>query len=253
MDINQSIQKRFGEAANQYAVAGVLSTGPDFERLIQAAELKGHERVLDLATGTAHTALAFAPHVQEVVGLDLTQAMLEAAANLARERGVDNLILQKGLAEALPFPDACFDLVVARQGPHHFRAIGKAICEAARVLKPGGIFAVIDSISLDDPLLDTFMNAVEILRDSSHVRNHNLAQWRGFCEVAGMRVEAQDAWRVRLEFDDWLERGGTSPTASAQLRQMFDTATAEVREAYEIDTPRSYDFSLPVGLTKARL
>ncbi len=251
MDNDASVKRRFGESAALYAQSGVHATGTDFERMLHAAELEGSERVLDLGTGTAHTALAFAPHVAEVVGLDLTQAMLDAGARLAQERGVENLRLQQGNAQDIPFGAASFDLVMARQCPHHFTDPGKAVREAARVLEPGGKLLILDSISLPDPKLDTFMNAVEILRDPSHVRNHSLAQWRAMFEEAGLSVTDQDDWLLRLEFEDWIKRGGTPETAVAQLRAMFESAPSECRRAYEIDTSRSYDFSLPVGITVA--
>lgn len=253
MDNDQAVRDRFSASANLYAASGVHSTGPDFDRMIAAARLRGSERVLDLGTGTAHTALAFAPHVREVVGLDLTAEMLEAGSRLAKERGVENLELRQGAAEALPFADGEFDVVCARQCPHHFRDLPKAVSEAARVLQPGGTLLVVDSISLPDPKLDTFMNAVEILRDPSHVRNYSLREWREMSEGAGLAVEEQADWLLPLEFEDWIRRGGTPPTAVAQLRAMFDQAPDEVRHAYEIHAPSSYDFSLPVGLTRARL
>jgi len=252
MDINDAIRRRFGESATLYAASRVHSTGPDLQRMIEAADLRGHERVLDVGSGPAHTGLAFAPLVAEVVALDLTEPMLEAAAKLASERGIENLSLQQGAAEAMPFADASFDLVVARQCPHHFRDPAQAVREAARVLKPASMLLILDSISPPDPQLDTFINAVEVLRDPSHVRNHNQLQWRGMFEAAGFAVRNQDDWLLRLDFEDWIHRGGTPPTAVAQLRAMFDGATTEIRAAFEIDAPQAYDFSLPVGLTEGR-
>ncbi len=257
MDNDQAIQNRFGEAADLYAASGVHSDPEDLRRMTKAVSLSGRERVLDLGTGTAHTALAFAPLVAEVVGLDLTEAMLQAGARLARERGIDNLDLRQGNAESIPFDDASFDLVVARQCPHHFADVARAVREAARVLRPGGELLIVDSISLPNPKLDTFMNAVEILRDPSHVRNYNLREWKAFYEMAGLSVSLQEDWLLRLEFEDWIHRGGTAPAAVAQLRAMLLEAPSEVKAAYAIDISTeaamaNYDFCLPVGFTQGR-
>jgi ubiquinone/menaquinone biosynthesis C-methylase UbiE len=249
MDNNQTIQNRFGESADLYAKSGVHSDPDDLRRMTEAAQLTGNERVLDLGTGTAHTALAFAPLVASVVGLDLTQEMLDAGARLAKERGVVNLVLEKGNAEAIPFEDESFDLVVARQCPHHFANVALAVREAARVLRPGGRLLILDSISLPNAKLDTFMNAVEILRDPSHVRNYSLVEWKRFFEDAEIVVTKQHDWLLRLEFEDWTRRGGTAAPALAQLRTMLGDASSEVLAAYAID-PVRHDFGLPVGLTE---
>ncbi len=249
MDNDQAIQNRFGESAALYATSGVHSDPEDLRRMTQAVELAGDERVLDLGTGTAHTALAFAPLVAEVIGLDLTEEMLQAGARLAAERGIENLDLQLGNAQSIPFQDEHFDLVVARQCPHHFADVALAVREASRVLRPGGQLLILDSISKPDPKLDTFMNAVEILRDPSHVRNYSLQQWKAFFEEADLVVTRQEDWLLRIEFDDWIHRGGTAQPAIAQLRSMLGDAPTEVRTAYEIDVA-THDFGLPVGLTQ---
>lgn len=251
MDNNQAIQNRFGESADLYATSGVHADPEDLRRMTAAADPAGSERVLDLGTGTAHTALAFAPLVAEVVGLDLTEEMLQAGDRLARERGIDNLELRQGNAESIPFDDESFDLVVARQCPHHFADVGLAVREAARVLRPGGQLLIVDSASLPNPKLDTFMNAVEILRDPSHVRNYSLREWKRFFEDANLIVTSQEDWLLRLEFEDWIRRGGTAQPGVIQLRAMLSQAPSEVQKAYAID-PATNDFSLPVGFTQGR-
>jgi len=251
MDHREAVQGRFSESADLYAKSGVHADPEDLRRMTKAAQLEGTESVLDVGTGTAHTAIAFAPHVASVIGLDLTPAMLEAGATLVRERGLENVELRQGEAEALPFDDHSFDLVVARQCPHHFNDVGQAVKEAARVLRPGGRLLILDSVSLAHPKLDTFMNAVEMLRDPSHVRNYALSEWRQFYEEADIEVTGQAQWLLRIEFENWIHRGGTAEPAVAQLKVMLGGAPGEIREAYEIDMQR-FDFGLPVGLTEGR-
>ncbi len=251
MDHRQAVQGRFSESADLYAKSGVHADSEDLRRMTQAAKLDGNEIVLDVGTGTAHTALAFAPHVATVIGLDLTQAMLDAGSALAKERGIDNVELRQGEAEALPFDDHSFDIVVARQCPHHFEDVGQAVKEAARVLRPGGKLLILDSVSLPHPKLDTFMNAVEMLRDPSHVRNYALSEWHHFYEDARIEVTNQTQWLLRIHFEDWIQRGGTAELAIAQLKAMLGGAPSEIRNAYEID-PQRFDFGLPVGMTEGR-
>jgi ubiquinone/menaquinone biosynthesis C-methylase UbiE len=80
-----------GANAERYAASDYHRGGDDLEAMVGAAELSGGERVLDVGCGTGFTAFAFAPHVAEVVALDLTPAMLEQARALAGRRGLSNL------------------------------------------------------------------------------------------------------------------------------------------------------------------
>src|SRR5262245_55828405 len=84
-DVKQSVQRQFGAVAANYATSPVHRGGPDLDAMLAAATPRGHERVLDAGCGTGHTALAFAPLVAEVVGADLTEAMLEQGRRLAAE------------------------------------------------------------------------------------------------------------------------------------------------------------------------
>src|SRR5436190_1647078 len=113
-NIKQAIQDRFGAAAHGYVIAPGFARGDDLRRLVELAKLRGDEQVLDVATGGGHTALAFAPHVREVLATDLTAQMLEAAELYARDRGVTNVRFERADAEALPFPDASFDIIMTR-------------------------------------------------------------------------------------------------------------------------------------------
>src|SRR5512146_775976 len=133
VDIKQSVQRQFGAVAANYTTSAVHRGGPDLDAMLAAAAPHGDERVLDAGCGTGHTALAFAPLVAEVVGVDLTEAMLEQGRGLAAQRGLANVAFQYGDVERLPFPDATFDLVTSRYSAHHYPHPLVALREFARV------------------------------------------------------------------------------------------------------------------------
>ncbi len=110
----------------------------------EAAQLAGHERVLDLACGPGIYARRFARAVPRgsVVGLDLSWPMLREAAVLRRAEGLGNLHLVRGSAMALPFAAGRFDLVNCCGALHLFPDPRGALGEIARVLATGGRFTV---------------------------------------------------------------------------------------------------------------
>jgi SAM-dependent methyltransferase len=246
----QSVQDRFGPVAGNYATASVHRQGPDLEAMLPAAGLRGGERVLDVGCGAGHTALAFAPRVERVDALDLTETMLEQTRKAAGERGLGNVHTQRGDVEAIPFADRDFDLVTCRLCAHHFKNPGRALAEIARVLKPSGLLLLVDIVSPETGVEDTFLNAVELLRDPSHVRDWRVSEWMAMLGAAGLAGEALASWPMRLGFQSWVERIGAAPAAVRGLETVFDAATREVREHFAIEDDRS--FSITNALLRGR-
>lgn len=250
IDVKGSVQQQFGRFAANYATSAVHVSGPDLTAMLDAWPLRGDELVLDAGTGTGHTAFAFAPAVGRVVAVDLTEPMLDQARRLAAERQVANVEFRQADVEHLPFADAVFDLVVSRYSLHHCPHPLTVAQELSRVLKPGGGLLLVDVVSPENPAADTVLNAVEILRDPSHVRDHSVAQWRQMLESAGLRVDQVGAWPVRLEFESWVRRMDTPAPTVAQIRGLLDLAPAEAREALRVEPDHS--FCLPVALLVGR-
>jgi ubiquinone/menaquinone biosynthesis C-methylase UbiE len=250
MEIKDSVQKQFSPVAANYATSAVHVAGPDLTAMLAAAGARADQRVLDAGCGAGHTALAFAPPVAEVVALDLTEAMLAQGRKLARDRGIANITFQRGDVERLPFPDASFDLVTSRYSAHHYPHPQVALSEFARVLKPGGAFLLIDVVAPEPPAQDTFLNAIELLRDPSHVRDHTVEQWRRMFDASGLAAEALETWPLRLEFESWVARMQTPFLAITQIRALIDGATRDVRAALAIE--EGYSFSVPTALLRGR-
>src|SRR5688572_19408693 len=112
--------------------------------------------VLDVACGAGHAAEIAAPHVRQVVGIDLTPELIALGAERLREAGVGNVLLQEGNAAALPFVDESFDLVMCRSSLHHMPDPQRAVSEMARVCRPGGRVVVADIVAAKSDVRDTF-------------------------------------------------------------------------------------------------
>jgi len=203
--------------------------------LLDHAHCTSKDRLLDVATGTGFTALAFAPLVAEVVGLDVSEGMLNRAR--AQAAAVPNVTFEQGAAEEMPFPDASFDVMTCRVAPHHFLSLPKFLAEAHRVLRPGGRLLITDSSVPDDaPDIDAWQNKVELLRDPSHNRNYSPKEWQSNVERAGLHVEKVDRCdeSVPITLNDWLEKSGCTGSAEEAVRRMFAEAPEAVRREFSI-------------------
>jgi len=250
MDQSQSIQDRFGPAAAAYAESAVHRSGADLDAMLAAAQLRGHERVLDLGCGAGHTAFAFAAKSREVVAYDLTPAMLEQARAGAAERGLANLRFRQGDAAELGFEDGAFDVVTSRLSAHHYTRPRAVMAEVARVLAPGGVFLLSDTVAPEDPARDSFLNCFELLRDPSHVRDHRISEWQAMFREAGLAAQTLGTFQISQEFGPWVERIGTCEGAVTGLRALFETVPDEVRRDFGIRGGGRYDFTLELAVLR---
>jgi len=232
--IKEAVRAQFGRTAAAYATSPLHARGADLDRLVELLDPSPEQRVLDVGTATGHTALRLASHVGQVVGVDMTAAMLEMARHLAAEQGVTNVRFALGDAEALPFDDASFDVVTCRLCAHHFAHVRRAVGEMARVVRPGGLVAVVDNYAPEEPALDRFINALETVRDPSHVREYTLAQWRRYYAEAGLTLVAEDLGEMEIAVDDWLARSATPPDGVTTVDQLLTTASPMARAAFSI-------------------
>jgi SAM-dependent methyltransferase len=248
--LDESIQRQFTAAVAAYVVSPVHAGGPDLDALLaQAGDVAGR-RVLDVGSGVGATGLALAARGAAVVALDLTPAMLEAARAQAAARGLVNFETRLGDAATLPFPDASFDIVSCRVCAHHFGRARAAVGEMARVLRPGGQLLLIDSISPEDPAQDTFLNAIELLRDPSHVRNYRVSEWLAWFGEVGLAGSHVRTFPTFLDFENWTARMNTPEHEREQLRRLMNAAPAEVRAAFEVAP--NHDWKIPLALLRAK-
>src|SRR3954465_8758463 len=224
------VQEQFGKTAAHYLTSKPHAKGKSLERLVELTSPQKNWRMLDVATGGGHVAYTFAPHVGRVWATDITQEMLDQVTAEAAKRGLDNVRTTYAKAEALPFEDASFDLVTCRIAPHHFDSIPQFLAEVARVLKPGGTFALVDNVVPAGSVGD-YINAFERLRDPSHLRAWTMQEWRDALKKAGLETGHEEQIYKTMEFKSWAAR--YDDTMKALLRSMLTQVTPDVKEVLE--------------------
>jgi ubiquinone/menaquinone biosynthesis C-methylase UbiE len=148
----------------------------------------------------------------------------------AQKRGLSNIRTAYAKAEALPFEDASFDLVTCRIAPHHFDSIPDFLSEVHRVLKAGGVCAVVDNVVPAGSVGD-YVNAFERFRDPSHLRAWTMEEWRAALTKAGLKLEHEEQIYKQMEFKSWAARHDA--TMQNFLRAMLTEMTPEVKAVME--------------------
>ncbi len=235
------VTAQFGPRAAAYVASQVHATGADLEQLAELAKAgPPNGRALDLGCGGGHASFHVAPHVGQMVAYDMSVDMLNAVSHAAADRGLSNIVTRQGVAEALPFPDGSFDFVVSRFSAHHWNDLEAALGEARRVLKYNGRAVFIDVVAPASPLCDTHLQTIELLRDTSHVRNYSAAAWLQALSDAGFVTGAKTARRLRLDFASWVARMRTPDLHIAAIRALQAQMPREVTDYLELEDDGSF-------------
>lgn len=172
----------------------------------------GDEHALDVGCGAGALALAFAPIVADVVGIDRVPELLA----LGRERAPTNVSFVEGDAESLPFADATFDLVGTLRTLHHVPHPERVLAELTRVCRPQGRVLVIDQIAPADPLEALALDRFERARDPGHTRLLPECDLRQLFEANRLTLLRERRDAELRELDAYLDLAGCEGEARSR-------------------------------------
>lgn len=158
----------------------------------QIVELEPGSRLLDVATGTGAQAFAFADKVREVVGIDMSEAMLRIAR---RKNRFANITFQRADAAELPFEDSSFDASIVSFALHEMPASirDRVVREMARVTRPAGPIIIIDYGLPRGRVAGKLAFYIIKLYEGDHFARFVKSDWRALLESAGVEVSDERA------------------------------------------------------------
>jgi len=198
------VRQEFARQADTFSASGAITDVELTQRFITALGEAARGYVLDVACGPGILSAAIAKAAREVVAFDLTPEMLKKAAQRCGEAGVGNVSFREGNAAELPFANSTFDAAVTRLSVHHFQRPDRVMSEIFRVLRPGGRLVVADVVTSEQPAEAELQNAIEVLRDPSHVRMLPGSELTALVTGGGFAVEALTSWDKAREFEEWM-------------------------------------------------
>jgi SAM-dependent methyltransferase len=164
----------------------------------------GDEYALDVGCGAGALALALAPHVGAVVGVDPVPELLA----LARERAPANATFVEGDGTDLAFDDASFDLTGTVRTLHHIARPELVLAEMTRVTRPQGRMLVVDQLAPVDPLEALAVDRFERARDPGHTRLLPEIDLRQLFEANGLVLLRSSRSAEERALDSYLDLAG---------------------------------------------
>jgi len=198
---DDSLRQRFVRSAERVAARQDARAAELAEPVKHFVLPRGDERALDTGTGAGALALALAPHVREVVGVDVVPELLA----LARERAPANATFLEGDATHLEFPSGSFDLAGTMRTLHHIARPELVVAELTRVTRPGGHVLVVDQVAPTDPLEALELDRFERARDPSHRRLLPDADMRGLFDANRLVLLRAEFHSETRELETYLD------------------------------------------------
>jgi len=194
--------------------------------LLKFAALPAEQRVMDVGTGSGHLALLLAEEgAREVVGIDVSPAMLEVAEYFRLSSAVaaaKQVSFRLASAQRMPFRNESFDTIICRLLLHHSHKPERILQEIFRLLKPGGTFIFADLLGADDPVKRATQNTIEARRNPSHVAAQSAEQYRKLINGSGLVIEKETVAVFEQDLEDWLADLESNPTSRGVVREMME-------------------------------
>ncbi|MFM9872471.1 MAG: class I SAM-dependent methyltransferase [Fimbriimonadaceae bacterium] len=219
----------FAPVAEKYLTSAAHAKPDALNALVARIEPTGG-LVVDVGTGAGHTAYAFAPKVDRLVAVDITQEMLDIVKREAKTRGLTNITTELAPAEKLPLKSEQATGVVTRLAAHHFDDVAAFVSECARVLEPGGWLLVVDTVGPEDEEIQAELDHIERLRDPSHGHDLAVSEWGALVDANGFSTEWVDVTRKSLDLEDWLERMEVPENRRPTLRELILESEGALRK-----------------------
>ena len=246
------ILDQFTRQATVFSTAPTITDEDALQMIVEAARPGPDDRLLDVACGPGLVVCAFAPHVCDATGIDVTPAMLDRARKLAADKDLANVAWRRGDVYSLPYDDASFTIVTTRFSFHHFLDPAAVLREMVRVCAAGGRIVVVDDYASEDPAKAAAFNHLEKLRDPSHSRCLTLTELKGFFGAVGLPDPDASFYELRGDVPSLLARSFPNPGDDVKIIEMFKASAADNRLGVPVRLDRDeIYYAYPVAILAA--
>lgn len=228
---NGTEQKEFWKTRSEHYDQLEWATKSGYLRaFLDSGRFQPYDEVLDVGTGTGIVALNIAPHVERVVGIDISPDMMKHA--LGREAGVNAEFVLQDVRD-LKFADSSFTKVTARMVFHHIiRDIEKAMIECYRILKPAGQMLISEGVPPDIRIKDWYTEMFKLKEERRTFMEDDLVAL--MVQAGFVDVETEIYISKRCSIKNWLTNSGLPQGTQDKIMHMHFDMPAYGKDAYNM-------------------
>jgi ubiquinone/menaquinone biosynthesis C-methylase UbiE len=236
VDNSDIVRDQFNKQADRFDRWSVTRDEQHADYLLEMAGVGPEDSFLDVACGTGALAIRAAKRARSVVGVDVSERMLEFATGQAAKLGLVNLSFQRSDAYSLPFEGAAFSVAGSKSAFHHMARFRDIFREMARCTAPGGTICLQDIMAYGESYVDAFAEELELAIDPSHARTLFKADFVGIFLENGLKVTRLFESVSHLDMHGYIGHAVQSPENAETIRLMIERSTGDARIANWIDS-----------------
>lgn len=222
MKRNERVRDQFNLQASRFANWSVTRNREYMERYFEFCGLTPEDRLLDVACGPGEFTRFCARRISWVVGVDISDHLMEMASEKARLESLENISFHCLDVERIPFEGNQFSFVLCKSAFHHFERPLKVMREMVRLTRLGGRISTQDIVAYPDPYVNAYFERLETLIDQSHQRALGREEFLDLFRKTGLDQDKTLEVQIELAVEEYLNHAFQTHQNHQEARQLIE-------------------------------
>lgn len=216
------MKRQFDKQAKRFSNWSVTRNEEYMKAYFDFIGFQKEDELLDVACGTGEFSLFCARRIKGAHGIDISEGMIELAKEQASADGLDNATFECHDVENIPCINSSFSVVQCRSAFHHMDDYPRVFEEMLRCCKPGGRLAVQDIMAYEDPMVNSFFEALEREVDVSHNATLHKQEFIDLFIKNQVEVIRSVVVEVELNFREYLNHAVQSESSLEKIKELLE-------------------------------
>jgi ubiquinone/menaquinone biosynthesis C-methylase UbiE len=221
-ELHEIVKRQFDNQAQNFSSWSVTKNKEYQDAYFDFCELSAQDTLLDFACGTGDYAIAAAPRVKYVHGVDISKGMIEIAKKQAEQANVKNVNFICSPVEYTPFENESFSIIMCRSAFHHFNDYASIFDEMLRCCQTGGRISIQDIVAYPDEKVDNFFEEFEREVDISHQKTLSKEFIKTLYTQRDIEIKKTFEIEVDLNLQDYLGHARQSEESKSRISKLLE-------------------------------
>jgi ubiquinone/menaquinone biosynthesis C-methylase UbiE len=227
MKQSEIVREQFNKQAQPFSDWAVTRNVEYLKRISAFIDPHSGDSLLDVACGTGEFTLYISSMVKSVIGIDVSDKMIEIARLQKGRMNIKNADFEIAEVSHIPYPENSFELVFCKSAFHHFEDASEVFGEMVRCCKLNGKIGICDICAFENPMVDDFFEKFEKEVDISHNKTLSKPDFLKVFEENNIKVEKTFEVEIEHDVSEYLSHAIRSPDGEKRIDLLIDQARAD--------------------------